>query len=532
MTYQVPHYFLLPFGRALSETTTASSPSDHSQAQAEGKRMESINVTEDNTDCRQTQDASPENKKKMSSIMKNVISLAVAMTFLFTSYFSMENLQSSIHKIDGTTSLAAIYISFIISSCFISTLLIRTFGEKSILFACSVYYVAYMTAQLYPKPYVLLPTAVLLGTAAGPLWAAQGSYITKVGTAFANLSGEDTSDVITRFFGVFFMFFQSTQIWGNLITSSVLSIGAHTPVNEDEDSLSTCGYRFCIAGGDGTKEEHLGNDTTETSEEEGIPKWQIHALTAFFLTGAFASSAIILLLLDQVHKYYYSEEDGRKNKSNVLQSLYATLNHVRHPYQLLLIPLTVWSGIERAFLSADFTAAYVSCGLGVHMVGYTMICYGACDVIGSMIASYLVRCVGRAPVITLAFFINVSVIATLIVWLPRSDHLTWYFVVAGLWGFADAVWMTQLNSIYGVMFPKQTEPAFSNCRLWEATGFALSFGLSSILCINVKIIVILVFLALGVFGYFFIEFLEKMGGLPKDGDGTVVPIDKLNIRNR
>ena len=34
----------------------------------------------------------------------------------------------------------------------------------------------------------------------------------------------------------------------------------------------------------------------------------------------------------------------------------ATLRHMRDPRQILLIPLTMFSGLEQAFFSSDFTA--------------------------------------------------------------------------------------------------------------------------------------------------------------------------------
>ncbi len=36
--------------------------------------------------------------------------------------------------------------------------------------------------------------------------------------------------------------------------------------------------------------------------------------------------------------------------------LIATFRQAKKPYQILIIPLTMWSGIGRAFLAADFTA--------------------------------------------------------------------------------------------------------------------------------------------------------------------------------
>lgn len=35
--------------------------------------------------------------------------------------------------------------------------------------------------------------------------------------------------------------------------------------------------------------------------------------------------------------------------------LVATVQQMKNPYQVLLIPLTLWSGFEQAFLTADFT---------------------------------------------------------------------------------------------------------------------------------------------------------------------------------
>ena len=36
--------------------------------------------------------------------------------------------------------------------------------------------------------------------------------------------------------------------------------------------------------------------------------------------------------------------------------LIATFRHLKNPFQILLIPLTMWSGFEQGFFGADFTA--------------------------------------------------------------------------------------------------------------------------------------------------------------------------------
>ena len=89
--------------------------------------------------------------------------------------------------------------------------------------------------------------------------------------------------------------------------------------------------------------------------------------------------------------------------------------------------------------------AYVSCGIGVHMVGYVMICYGVCDALCSVSFSTLVKLVGRVPVFTMGAVINFGVIIALIHWRPHPDDTPIFFVLAGLWGVSDAVWQTQIN---------------------------------------------------------------------------------------
>ena len=53
-------------------------------------------------------------------------------------------------------------------------------------------------------------------------------------------------------------------------------------------------------------------------------------------------------------------------------------------------------------------------------------------------------------------------------------HLVVY-VLAALWGVGDAIWQTQINALYGVLFASKEEAAFSNYRLWESIGFIVAF---------------------------------------------------------
>lgn len=86
------------------------------------------------------------------------------------------------------------------------------------------------------------------------------------------------------------------------------------------------------------------------------------------------------------------------------------------------------------------------------------------------------------------------------------------------------------SALYGVIFPGKSEAAFSNYRLWESVGFIIAYACSTVLCIEAKVTILLVFLVLGITGYYVIELIERCGGLKKDAKGEVIPLDKGIIK--
>lgn len=63
--------------------------------------------------------------------------------------------------------------------------------------------------------------------------------------------------------------------------------------------------------------------------------------------------------------------------------------------------------------------------------------------------------------------------------------------------------------MYGVFFHDNQEAAFSNYRLWESLGFVIAFAYAKFLCINVKLIILLVVLIISLVGYFIAEYINK-----------------------
>ncbi|XP_066987255.1 UNC93-like protein [Macrobrachium rosenbergii] len=458
-----------------------------------------------------------EEKMEKYRMLKNVFVISFAFMFLFTSFNSMANLQSSINKVQGTTALSTLYAALVVSCAFVPTWMIKKFKAKWTLAMSMLGYSTYIAAQFYPRVWTLVPTSIVLGLGAAPMWSAKCTYLTQVGTKYAELVGENAEVVIVRFFGIFFLFFQSTQVWGNLISSSVLSHGVEERDEINEEALLSCGVNYC------PHKEAASNATNL----DAPPLSKIYTMATIYLICALLSSVIIAFFVDPLTKYGEDEREGSSTGKSGWELLVATFNHMRHPYQLLIIPLTVWSGVEQAFIGADYTAAYVSCGLGVHMVGYVMICYGVCDAICSVSFSPLVKVIGRVPIFTMGAIINLCIIIALRYWIPHPDDILVFFVVAALWGVSDAVWQTQINALYGVIFPGESEAAFSNYRLWESFGFIFAYIGSTTTCVSTKTSNLIVSLVFGIVGYYAVEIMERYGLLKKDREGQVVPVDRL-----
>jgi hypothetical protein len=86
-------------------------------------------------------------------------------------------------------------------------------------------------------------------------------------------------------------------------------------------------------------------------------------------------------------------------------------------------------------------------------------------------------------------------------WKPSANQIIVLFILAGLWGLADAVWQTQINSFYGILFVDQKEAAFSNYRLWESTGFVIFYIITPYIRIRLALIILIIFLTIGMMGY-------------------------------
>ncbi|XP_008311599.1 protein unc-93 homolog A [Cynoglossus semilaevis] len=431
----------------------------------------------------------------ISRNFKNVLVVSVAFLSLFTAYGGLQSLQSSLNSEEGmgVASLSVIYASIIISSMFLPHIMIKNLGCKWTIVVSMVCYVSYSFGNLYPGWYTLIPTSVILGLGGSTLWSAKCTYLTITGNQQAALEGKKGADVINQYFGIFFFIFQSSGVWGNLMSS--LIFGQDTAIaNIPEEQLQLCGAADCGM--------NISTNSTSTRPAQKL----VWTLVGCYIGVGVLATIIIAAFLDNIDREQASQ--FRENREPFCQTFLATFALLRDWRMLTLIPLTMYSGFEQSFLSGEYTKNFVTCALGIHYVGFAMMCFAAVNSVCSYIFGRLAQYTGRAALFLLAAVTNFSCIIGLLQWRPDPNQLAVFFVFPALWGMSDAIWQTQTNALYGIIFSQNKEAAFANYRMWESLGFVISFAYSTFLCLEYKMYILLTVLLLTVVTYPVVEYHE------------------------
>ena len=348
-----------------------------------------------------------------------------------------------------------------------------------------------------------------MGCAGAPLLTAQASYVTTCGYAMAERNrelkkgGEYNPEVmVSKFFGIFFFFFEVTQVLGNFISTAVLATTSNATLYIPDGSLSN-ETRFYI-------DDNCGSTALLAEKDETCPEPPPDK-SRYILVSVYIALGLVAMLLC----FFFLDNIKIRSDTKDPAPKQLILNTARHAWndkkQQLLIVLTMYSGFKQAFLAADLTEGYIGCALGTEWIGFILMGYGAIDssmswVAGKMGASLGGR-FGRGYLLGVAFGIDIVLFTALLLWRPYPTSLVPFFWVAMLYGTSDAIFQTQLYTMYGVLFNDRTDAAFANFRFWEALGFCISYGYSPALDQKVKCYIMLGILLVAIIGYSACEWL-------------------------
>lgn len=181
----------------------------------------------------------------------------------------------------------------------------RWFGVKLTMALSLFAYMPYIGAQFHPRFATLIPSGLMVGFGGGPLWCAKCTYLSTVADALTHVTGHKSQkdDNTVKFFGLFFIFYQMAQVWGNLISSSVLSLAGDEdskPQNTTDTSRlvgELCGARFCP------------NIKAEVNQNLVPPEpSKIQLLNSIFLACMVAAVLLIFFGVDSLKRFVNLQE--------------------------------------------------------------------------------------------------------------------------------------------------------------------------------------------------------------------------------
>ena len=88
---------------------------------------------------------------------------------------------------------------------------------------------------------------------------------------------------------------------------------------------------------------------------------------------------------------------------------------------------------------------YIAECVGVHVVGYVFIVYGAASAIASVSVGKLLGHVSITSVSLLNVCLNIGLVSFLLIWERQPNYFV-MFTVAILWGICDGAWSTLISS--------------------------------------------------------------------------------------
>ncbi|KDP35602.1 hypothetical protein JCGZ_09040 [Jatropha curcas] len=416
---------------------------------------------------------------KLKNHTKDIHILSFGFLLIFLAYGAAQNLETTVNTEQdmGTISLGILYLSFTFFSLFAS-LVVRLLGSKNAVVLGTTGYWLFIAANIKPTWYTMIPASLYMGFAASIIWVGEGTYLTSTACRHARDYNLHEATVIGSFNGEFWGMFASHQFVGNLISLAILR-----------------------DGGEGST-----NGTTLL-------------FVVFLCIMTFG-----MILMCFLSKRDSKEDEGLENSSF---SLYSSLKSLSKSIiialldirMLLIIPLIAYSGLQQAFVWAEFTKDIATPALGVSGVGGAMAVYGAFDAICSLTAG---RLTSGLQSITWIVSAGAFLHAIVFLWILLKYSLTsgiigviYPLIMAALLGIGDGVLNTQLSALLGILFKHDTEGAFAQLKVWQSASIAFVFFANPYISLHAMVLIMFAALCVSVVGFLFLTLhVEKAFSSP------------------
>ncbi|XP_065089068.1 UNC93-like protein MFSD11 [Ochlerotatus camptorhynchus] len=424
----------------------------------------------------------------MDQRLVSVIILGFGFMLLFTAFQTMGNIEQTVinsiktdeptFKGDGYTSLAVIYAMLSISNWLTPSVLTKI-GPKIAMLLGAFTYCFFIITFLWPKTWLLYVASAVLGTGAAFIWTGQGMYLSKC-------SDEST---ISRNSGIFWAMLQMSMFFGNLLVFFLFQGKTHidsetrTLVFSILAGVAVIGIVFLCT----LRKPH---QLTTDSSDDGIPEVQQTPRQAFI-------SAVRLFLTKRM---------------------------------LLLSVAFIYTGLALSFFSGVYGASIgFTNAIGEsakQLVGLNGVFLGVGEVLGGVSFGLLGKQTakwGRDPIVIAGFIIHIISFLLIFMNIPdvapfgdtnevaffKPPNAAVAILCSFLLGLGDACFNTQIYSMLGGVFAKNSAEAFSIFKFTQSVATAISFVYSSHLGLRIQLGILLASGILGTACFCLVEWSIK-----------------------
>ncbi|XP_067663600.1 protein unc-93 homolog A-like [Haliotis asinina] len=154
--------------------------------------------------------------------------------------------------------------------------------------------------------------------------------------------------------------------------------------------------------------------------------------------------------------------------------------------------------------------SYISCPIGIHMVGFVMAACGVASSFGTFVSSRVATYTRRHVLFAMAALIHAAVFTTLYLWTPKETDTKYVILLPLGWAMADSIFLPQVIALIALYFPDKKEPVFANAHAWLCLDSTLTFAFSSVLYVYAKLYIMFTLLVTGIGMYIVAQKLYKM----------------------
>lgn len=311
-------------------------------------------------------------------LLKNMIVLGLGFVFTFSALSALQSLQSSLFQetLLGLHSLSVLY-GLAAFSCLYGPIFVQKLTPNWTVVLAFVLIAMYISTFFYPRSYTVIPSAVLLGLSFGPLFCAQTTFLMQLVSRMAYLTNGIRDKVQQRYLRLFYFFYNSSRIWGHLLTAMLIryggdayvfstrpqypqfhATGPHFPMLDLQMSPS---LYATVARPSLCTLDHISDDQifrNPASYVFYVPSNLYLMLISTYLGLAFLGLATVTTLLDKFDLYV--SQDPLERPPVLLcfrKIIYALID----PQLRLMFPMVVFIGYQQGFMIADFTRVRMIC---------------------------------------------------------------------------------------------------------------------------------------------------------------------------